>query len=125
MLRLFASLFCLVICLNVLVDLAGQPLALAEEPSRLIGSPIEDDRTPGNEEPAAEPVVSPITPYQESAWLSSSAKLEGFLSQPLLITMEPALVQLQVEHVVHERWQQLGVAPKAPFTFSRTLPLQI
>ena len=118
--RRFLAFLCLLVGLNLLVESAHPPLACAAQVA-----PSSQSLPDENEPLAGEPVLSPITPHQESAWFSPDAELRGFLNHPLLVTGEPALVQLHLGDVAHGRWQRFGIAPTAPFTFSRTLPLQI
>jgi hypothetical protein len=117
--RRIASVFCLVICLNAVVDLARGAIPGAEI-SRKSQSSLSD----GSQNAAEGTAVSAIMPCQESALLADG-EVAGFSTLPTLVTSEPALLQLHSEDVAHLQWRRFGVARLAPFAFCRSLRLQV
>ena len=111
--RLVLGLF-LAVCLPLVLGLANETRACAASESVPFSS---------EQQPQAEVSAVPAAP--QSANVVPDVDLTGFLAHPLLVTSEPALIQLHLEGLAHLDWQRFGLADVAPFVSSRCLPIQI
>ncbi len=117
MLQWLARVLGLAVCLCLWVGLASEP--------KLCAFNNTQSSTSEENPKVAETVVSPIAPCPESADVVPDVDLTGVLAHPLLVTSEPALLQLHLEDVAHQQWQRFGRADVAPFVFCRLLPIQV